>query len=79
MQLAIVPIGNSRGIRLPKMLLDKYGFGDAVEVELRDDALVLKAVRKPRDGWEVAFQQMHENGDDTLVIPDLFDDENWGA
>ena len=76
MRLAIVSIGYSRGIRLPEMLLDKYGFGDAVDVELYDDAPVLKAVRKPRDGWEVAFQQMHENGDDTLAIPDLFDDEN---
>lgn len=79
MHLAIVPIGNSKGIRLPKALLDKYSFGEAVDVELRDDALVIRPIRKPRDGWEDAFRQMHENGDDALLIPDVFDDENWGA
>jgi antitoxin MazE len=77
MQLAIVPIGNSKGIRLPKALLDKYGFGEAVDVELREDALVLKPIRKPRQGWAEAFKQMHENGDDALAIPDVFDDEIW--
>ena len=79
MQLAIIAIGNSRGILLPKTPLDKYDFGDAVEVELREDALVLKPARKPRDGWENAFRQMHEWGDDALLLPDSFDDESWAA
>lgn len=34
------------------------------------------AVHPPREGWDLAFKQMHENGDDKLLIPDLFEDEN---
>ena len=77
MQLAIIPIGNSKGIRIPKALLEKYHLKDAVELELRENELVLKPVHNPREGWEDAFRQMHENGDDKLLLPDMFDDETW--
>ena len=79
MRLAIVSIGNSKGIRIPKAVLDKYQIKDSVDVEMRDDGLVLKPVRRPRDGWEEAFRQMHQNGDDKLLIPDVFEDETWEA
>ena len=77
MRLSIVSIGNSKGIRIPKAVLDKYQIKELVEVELRDDALVLKPVRNPREGWEEAFRQMHEHGDDRLLLPDVFADETW--
>lgn len=77
MQLSVIQIGNSRGIRIPKAILDKYQIKDSVAVELRDDALILRPVRKPREGWEESFRQMHENGDDKLLIPDVFEDETW--
>jgi len=72
MQLAIVSIGNSKGIRIPKAILDKYQFTDSVEVEMRDDSIVLKPVRHAREGWEESFRQMRQNGDDRLLIPDVF-------
>ena len=77
MRLAIVSIGNSKGIRIPKAVLDKYHIKDSVEIEMHENSLVLKPVHKPREGWEDAFRQMHENGDDRLLIPDIFDDETW--
>jgi len=77
MRLSVISIGNSRGIRIPKAVLDKYQIKDSVEIEMHEDALLLKPVRKPREGWEESFRQMHENGDDKLLIPDVFDDENW--
>lgn len=77
MRLAIVSIGNSKGIRIPKAVLDKYQIKDSVDVEMREDALVLKPVRSPREGWEDQFRQMHENGDDRPLIPDVFNDETW--
>ena len=79
MRLAIVSIGNSKGIRIPKAVLDKYQIKDSVEIEMRDDDLVLKPVRKARQGWEDAFREMHQNGDDKLLLPDVFDDEVWEA
>lgn len=77
MRLSVVSIGNSKGIRIPKAVLDKYQIKDSVDVEMRDDALILKPVRNPREGWEDQFRQMHENGEDRLLIPDVFDDETW--
>ena len=77
MRLAVVSIGNSKGIRIPKAVLDKYQIKDSVDVEMREDALILKPVRSPREGWEDHFRRMHENGEDRLLIPDVFDDETW--
>ncbi len=79
MQLSIVKIGNSKGVRLPKLLLEKYRLEGKVELELQDDGILLKPISpsKPREGWEESFQQMHERGDDALLIDDVFDDENW--
>ena len=64
MELSIINIGNSKGIRLSKTILEK-GF------------IVLKPKAEPRKNWEKAFQEMHKNGDDQLLIDDVFDDENF--
>lgn len=76
MQISIVQVGNSKGIRLNKMLLEKYQITDKVELILQDDCIMIKPIKKPRQGWAEAFQRMHENGDDELLIDDVFEDEN---
>ena len=76
MQVPIIQIGNSRGIRLNKVLLDKYQIGDKVELVLEKDCIILKPVSTPRQGWEKAFQEMYANGDDQLLMNDVFADEN---
>lgn len=77
MQLSIVQIGNSKGIRLNKMLLEKYQITDKVELILENDHIIIKSVAKPRQNWEQAFVEMHHNGDDKLLIESVFEDENW--
>jgi antitoxin MazE len=74
-ELSIVRIGNSRGLRLPKEILDRLGFSDKVEVVLGENSLTLYAVKKPRDGWSETAKAMHEAGDDALMIPDVLDDD----
>ena len=37
----------------------------------------LPNIAKPRKDWEVVFEEMHESGNDILLIPDVFEDENW--
>jgi antitoxin MazE len=76
MKVPIVPIGNSKGIRLSKMLIEKYDLKDSVEIILEEEFIVLKPVVNPRNNWENAFREMHENGDDKLIIQDVFEDEN---
>jgi antitoxin MazE len=82
MKIRIVPIGNSQGIRIPKPLLEQAGLSGEVEISAEDDALVIRPIRRPRDGWAAAFQKMAQHGDDRLlddVAPTLssWDEDEW--
>ena len=76
MEISVIRIGNSKGIRLSKTLLEKYNIKDTVDLILESGRIIIKPLSKPREGWEKAFEAMNENGDDKLLIEDIFDDEN---
>nr|NQU93838.1 AbrB/MazE/SpoVT family DNA-binding domain-containing protein [Bacteroidota bacterium] len=76
MELSIIQIGNSKGFRLSKTLIDKYNIKDKVELILEQDYFILKPISQPRQGWDIAFKEMNNNGDDQLLFDDVFDDEN---
>lgn len=76
MNIAVIPIGNSKGIRLAKSILEKYNIKYAVELVLEKGYIIIKPTSTPRKGWEKAFKKMHENGDDKLLMSDIFEDEN---
>ena len=75
MELSIIRIGNSKGIRLNKSILQRYNIQDKVEVILEKGRIILKPVPNTRHGWGDAFKIMHDNQEDTLLIPDVFEDE----
>jgi len=75
MQVSIIKIGNSRGIRLSKTLLERYQIKDTVKLILEKDHIIIKPRVEPRQGWEEAFKQMHESGDDKPLMNDVFVDE----
>jgi antitoxin MazE len=77
MNVAIVRIGNSKGLRIPKSILKKYNITDEVELVLEQGYIIIKPIAAPRKGWNQAFQEMNNNGDDDLLIEDSFEDENW--
>ncbi|KPL13687.1 MAG: MazF family transcriptional regulator [Bacteroides sp. SM23_62] len=80
MEISIIKIGNSKGIRLKKSILDRYDIKDKVELILERGRIILKPVSKPREGWEDAFKEMNDNEEDILFIPDVFEediDEEW--
>jgi antitoxin MazE len=77
MDISVIPIGNSKGIRLSKTLLEKYNITDKVELILEKGYIIIKPKCEPRNGWEKAFKKMHKNGDDKPVIADVFEDENF--
>ncbi len=69
----IIRIGNSRGIRVPKVLLDQAQLPDEVELHAEPGRLVVHGVRRPRTGWA-------EAGHDGLLdapSPTRFDREEW--
>jgi len=75
MDISIIPIGNSKGIRLPKTVLEKYNITDTVELILEKGYIILKPKSAPRNGWEKAFKKMHDNGDDNFLLNEAFEDE----
>jgi antitoxin MazE len=76
MELSIIQIGNSKGFRLSKTLIEKYNIEDKVELILEKEYLILKPISSPRKDWESAFKKMSENGEDQLLFNDVFENEN---
>jgi len=76
MELSIIQIGNSKGFRLSKTMIEKYNIKDKVELILEEGHMILKPISSPRKGWDLAFKEMNENGDDQLLFNDVFENEN---
>ncbi|NOX86930.1 MAG: AbrB/MazE/SpoVT family DNA-binding domain-containing protein [Chlorobi bacterium] len=77
MEIPVIRIGNSKGFRLSKALLEKYNIKDKVELVLEKEYIIIKPISQPRKDWEPAFKEMNENGDDQLLFDDVFEDENF--
>jgi len=82
MRARVVKIGNSKGIRIPKPLLEQTGILNDVELEVENNRIIIRPVLSPRSGWENAFKTMAEKGDDALVMGDenishSWDEEEW--
>lgn len=77
METAIIKIGNSKGLRLSKTILEKYNIKDKVEIILEMGQIILKPIETPRKNWDISFEKMHQEGDDTLLITDVFEDEDF--
>ena len=77
MEVSVVKIGNSKGIRLSKTLIEKYNIKDTVELILEKGYVILKPKPEVRKGWETSFKKMHESGDDKPLMNDVFEDENF--
>jgi antitoxin MazE len=63
----IIKIGNSQGIRIPKILLEQSGIDGEVEIQVEGDRLTIRRISQPRSGWDQAFATMAECQDDRLL------------
>ena len=80
MKTRLIRVGNSRGVRLPKPLIEEAGLTDAVELRVRDGAIVIARVARARSGWAEAAQRMRERDEDDLLDPytsTRFDEGEW--
>jgi antitoxin MazE len=77
MDVSLISIGNSKGIRLSKTLIEKYNIQDTIELILEKDFIILKPKTSARKDWEKAFKKMHENGDDKSLMANVFKDEDF--
>ena len=83
MRTKLIPMGNSKGVRLPKGLVEQYNFAAGIELEPAVDHLILRPVYSPRQGWDEAFNRMHRTKDDLLLdadetsVPSKWDRSEW--
>lgn len=75
----LVRIGNSRGVRLPKPLIEQAGLSDEVELDVRDGAIVIRAIDEARAGWGAAAASLAAAADGLLDAPSptTFDETEW--
>jgi antitoxin MazE len=75
----IVSIGNSKGIRIPKALLEQVHLNKEADLVVEGTKLVIRPIKKAREGWIQAFKSMHAKKDDALLIDDSIEPEmkNW--
>ncbi|WP_437742923.1 MULTISPECIES: AbrB/MazE/SpoVT family DNA-binding domain-containing protein [unclassified Sorangium] len=80
MKTRLVRIGNSKGVRLPKPLIEQAGLTEEVELQVRGNTIIIAARKSPRSGWAEAAQRLHaEDGDPMLdaPTPTRFDEAEW--
>ena len=81
-KVKIIRIGNSRGIRLSKSLIDQYNMKNELLLEMKKDSIVIRPAKNARSGWEKSFKKMQLQGDDVLLdkepeIESEWDKEEW--
>ncbi|MEZ5064155.1 MAG: AbrB/MazE/SpoVT family DNA-binding domain-containing protein [bacterium] len=80
MKAKIIRIGNSRGIRLPKPVIDQVGLSEEVDLEVRGGEIVISPAERPRRGWAEAAQTLRGDDEERLLdepIPTTFDEKEW--
>jgi antitoxin MazE len=80
MRTELIKIGNSRGVRIPKPLIEECGLGETVELKVLNRRIVVSPISAPREGWAEAFHKAGPSTQDELLL-DLpeseFDREEW--
>lgn len=80
MKARIIQIGNSRGVRIPKALLEQTHLTDDVQIEAHAGEIVIRSARAPRADWEAQFSLMAQRADDHLLdksTSTAFDETEW--
>ncbi|HET6469457.1 MAG TPA: AbrB/MazE/SpoVT family DNA-binding domain-containing protein [Geminicoccaceae bacterium] len=81
MKVQLVRIGNSRGVRIPKAIIEQCGFAGTVEMTVEGSRLVLAPVENPREGWEEAFAAAAAAGEmppePENDFPNEWDEREW--
>jgi antitoxin MazE len=80
MRVRIVRIGNSRGIRLPKPLIEQAGLGEEVELRVKEGTILIQSFTEPRAGWADAARRLAAEEGSKLLdapTPTRFDETEW--
>lgn len=75
----IIKIGNSQGVRIPKVFLGHLGLGEEVELAVERDHISIRPVRQPRTGWDEEFRRMAQRQDDRILEDGVVSLTKWDA
>ncbi|MFN8576329.1 MAG: AbrB/MazE/SpoVT family DNA-binding domain-containing protein [Candidatus Sericytochromatia bacterium] len=74
----LIKVGNSKGIRIPSSILKECQITDQLEMEVKNNTIIIKPLNKARQGWEEAFRLMSERKEDKLLIDNIDEEmDNW--
>jgi len=75
MKLNIIKVGNSKGLRLPKSILDEYEIENSVELKLKEGYIEIRPIQKPRANWKKKLEEMAQDPNEENRIPDFFEED----
>jgi len=76
----MINIGNSRGIRIPRTIIEQIGLTENVELVVEGNKLIVQSVSNTRTGWQEQFAKMAKKHDDSLLdgmTSTQWDEEEW--
>ncbi len=84
MMARLIQIGNSKGVRLPKSVIEKYSLVDELEIIESEEGIIIKPVTtKVREGWEEQFRSANASSEkdddfsDFTSVSNEFDSSEW--
>ncbi len=80
MKAKLVQIGNSRGIRLPKPMIEEAKLNDEVDIHVKEGAIIITSSLNPRSGWAESAKLLHDRKEDDLLDDSsatIFDETEW--
>ena len=75
MGINIIKVGNLKGLRLPKSILNEYNIGNSVEMVLKEGFIEIRPKVQPRQNWKEEFGKMKNDSNEEIRINDFFEDE----
>lgn len=80
MKAQIIRIGNSQGIRIPKAMIEDGRLSGEVELELHEEGILIRSLKKPRANWDAAFRAISSERDDDQQLGEStteFEKKEW--
>ena len=83
MEVKLITIGNSKGVRIPKTIIEKYQMHDALDLIETEEGLLIRPASEPRKGWGEQFEKAkatnvsEDDFSDVLNVSNHFDDKEW--
>lgn len=80
MKAQIIQIGNSQGIRIPKVLLEETKLTGEVDLEVHEGGILIRNAQKPRANWDAVFKELADSDDNQTLHPNsatAFEKKEW--